>query len=379
MRFCRTLFVVCLISLITFSCEKNSSAPNYNSGGGVYYQGIDVGIVYNGNLVVSGGYVPVYPSQYIVQWNGSSWQPLGSGFASHNGSYNPSALIIYNGNLIAGGMFDNAGGQSVRSVAQWNGTSWQALGNGISNSLSNYTKAWVDAMTVYNGNLIVGGNFKYAGSSVVNCIGQWNGSSWQSAAGGINDFTEDLWNPSVSNLLVYNGNLIALGRFDSIGGQSIPYVAQWNGASWTPVGGKFNMMTYSLTVYNGNLIADGVDSISGVPFIGVAQWNGTSWTAVPNLNKYPIYSSVTYNGNLCFNSYAHDTNLYQWTGSGAPTIIGSCLTTVHTLGNNIINPTYMVPLCVYNGNLIVGGWFTSVNGVSCTNIAKWNGTNWSAL
>lgn len=34
---------------------------------------------------------------------------------------------------------------------------------------------------------------------------------------------------------------------------------------------------------------------------------------------------------------------------------------------------------VYNGNLIVGGKFTSIGGVSANHIAKWNGTSWQPL
>ena len=36
-------------------------------------------------------------------------------------------------------------------------------------------------------------------------------------------------------------------------------------------------------------------------------------------------------------------------------------------------------LSVYNGNLIAGGYFTSVDGVRCNGIAGWNGSNWFAF
>src|SRR5207244_11817312 len=32
-----------------------------------------------------------------------------------------------------------------------------------------------------------------------------------------------------------------------------------------------------------------------------------------------------------------------------------------------------------SGNLYVGGWFTTAGGSPATNIAKWNGSRWSAL
>jgi hypothetical protein len=34
---------------------------------------------------------------------------------------------------------------------------------------------------------------------------------------------------------------------------------------------------------------------------------------------------------------------------------------------------------VYNGELYIGGDFTNAGGIVVSNIAKWNGTTWSAL
>nr|MBK9650191.1 T9SS type A sorting domain-containing protein [Bacteroidota bacterium] len=39
----------------------------------------------------------------------------------------------------------------------------------------------------------------------------------------------------------------------------------------------------------------------------------------------------------------------------------------------------VMDLEVYNNELIAGGFFTSAGGVSANHVAKWNGTNWSAL
>ena len=36
-------------------------------------------------------------------------------------------------------------------------------------------------------------------------------------------------------------------------------------------------------------------------------------------------------------------------------------------------------MAVYNDSLIVGGDFTSAGGIAALNIAKWNGSSWSAL
>jgi hypothetical protein len=48
---------------------------------------------------------------------------------------NVNALTIYNGELIAGGEFTLGGGIPVNYIARWNGTSWSALGSGMDYSV----------------------------------------------------------------------------------------------------------------------------------------------------------------------------------------------------------------------------------------------------
>jgi hypothetical protein len=52
--------------------------------------------------------------------------------------------------LIVGG-FSVAGDMVANNIAAWDGNSWQPLGSGINGS--------VRALTVYNGELIAGGEF----------------------------------------------------------------------------------------------------------------------------------------------------------------------------------------------------------------------------
>ena len=144
-----------------------------------------------------------------------SWSPVGTGMTGSTFTQ-VDALAAYNGNLIAGGNFDKAGGVTAQSIAQWNGTSWSPLGNGV--------QYWVYAFTTYNSNLIVGGAFSTAGGITASNIAQWNGTSW-SALGSGSD-------AAVDALAVYNGNLIA-GRQ---GTMFVNAITQWNGTSWSPLG-----------------------------------------------------------------------------------------------------------------------------------------------
>ena len=61
------------------------------------------------------------------------------------------ALMVYNGELIAGGEFTTAGGTEANCIARWDGTTWSPLDSGMNGE--------VFALTVYDGELIAGGRF----------------------------------------------------------------------------------------------------------------------------------------------------------------------------------------------------------------------------
>jgi hypothetical protein len=58
--------------------------------------------------------------QNIARWDGSAWSPLGAGIG---GGLVHALAVMPDGQLVAAGNFTHAGGQSVGSIAQWNGSS----------------------------------------------------------------------------------------------------------------------------------------------------------------------------------------------------------------------------------------------------------------
>jgi hypothetical protein len=60
--------------------------------------------------------------------------------------------------VYAGGDFTTAGGIGANSIAQWNGSSWSALGSGI--------EGQVYALAVSGGTLYAGGSFTMAGTNI---------------------------------------------------------------------------------------------------------------------------------------------------------------------------------------------------------------------
>ncbi|MBK9319157.1 MAG: T9SS type A sorting domain-containing protein [Bacteroidetes bacterium] len=82
------------------------------------------------------------------------------------------ALKPYNGNLIAGGLFTTANGQTVDGVAKWDGTTWSSMGGGMYYGGAN--AFGVQTLCVYGTQLIAGGIFTTAGSTSTGHIAQWD-------------------------------------------------------------------------------------------------------------------------------------------------------------------------------------------------------------
>ena len=229
--------------------------------------------VYNGELIAAGSFFTtaggVYVYCCIARWDGSGWQPLGGGLTAGNPGYWANSLTVYNGELIVGGPFNAAGGVDARNIARWNGNSWQPLGGGVDSG------GW--ALTIYNGELIVGGCFTEAYNSdlnggfipvTVNNIARWDGSNWHPLGSGIDDF-------AVEALTVYNDHLIAGGPFTTAGGVDANHIARWDGSNWQPLGSGMNNdgQVLALTVYNGELIAGGsFTTAGGVDANNIARW-----------------------------------------------------------------------------------------------------------
>jgi hypothetical protein len=66
------------------------------------------------------------PCNFVAAWNGDGWEPLGAGM---NGEVH--ALAVYNGLLVAGGLFTLADSLPVDRLAAWDGNQWSPLGGGV--------------------------------------------------------------------------------------------------------------------------------------------------------------------------------------------------------------------------------------------------------
>ena len=183
----------------------------------------------NGDLIVAGEPAAIGPGgawSGVVRWNGTEWLPMGTGIGPGTWGTRVYAIAgMPNGDVIAAGKFDNAGGVTVSNIARWNGSTWSALGNGLGGTA--YALA-----VLPNGNLVAGGDFFTAGNVSVTGLAQWDGTSWSVLGGGIDvnflGVTEMLTRP--------NGDLIIAGSFSKVNGQTRNNIARWNGSNWQSFG-----------------------------------------------------------------------------------------------------------------------------------------------
>ena len=340
----------------------------------------------------------------VAEWNGTSWLALGSGISQTNGNgLYGSALAVSGTNLFVGGAFDTAGGVQADAVAQWNGSSWYALGStsGINGP--------VNTLAVWDDNLYVGGAFSAVLGVSANCIAEWNGSSWSALGSGIAGTGVDGHGPYVQALTVLDNKLYVGGDFNIAGGMSVTNIAEWNGDAWSALGsgisgmGADNRGPYvsTLAASGNKLYAGGDFSVaSGTSATNIAEWNGTAWsplgsgisgTGADNHGPYVSALAVSDNnlyvgGDFSLAGGTSATNIAEWNGSSWSALgLGISGYQEYQSGSffsgwvTVTVGPFVSTLVVSRSNLFAGGVFTTAGGVTANCIAQWNGSSWSAL
>ena len=308
-----------------------------NSGGSVraltvFDDGGGACLYAGGRFTIVGGVA----ANRIAKWDGTSWSALGSGTDD-----SVETLIVFDDGggeaLYVGGHFTTAGSVIASDIAKWDGSSWSALGSGIAGPL-----AFLDALTVFDDGggaaLYVGGRFTTAGSVLATNIAKWDGTSWSALGGGVGGGAPEI----IDVLAVFDdGDGAALysgGFFGTAGGVVAKNIAKWDNSSWSPLGNGMDASVRALTSFDDGggaaLYAGGSFTTgSGVVVSRIAKWDGASWVA--------LSSGIGIGGSVVYALTVFDD------GAGDA--------------------------------LFAGGRFTTAGGVTANSIAKWDGTNWSAL
>ncbi|MBI5294995.1 MAG: S-layer homology domain-containing protein [Chloroflexi bacterium] len=318
------------------------------------------------DVYVGGGFQnadSIPEADYIAMWDGSAWHAVGSN-GSGDGSLRGNVYALhFDGNyLYVGGGFTDVNNHgsplgTADYIARWDGADWSGLAsNGAGNgSLSGDVRAIMDdGQYIYVGGRFTNVNNKGTTLNEADYLARWDGDDW--AALGNNGAGVGALNNYVYTLAMnLGGDLYAGGTFTNAGGNAkADYLSKWDGSTWSELGDNgagdgaidsIGAAVYAIAVdlagnvYAGGNLSDVNNGATNMPDAdGIIKWNGATWSAI---------------------------------------------------GTDGVNPSIQgtveaITIDFSNQDVYVGGYFTNVNNKgtvlpTADRIAKWDGTNWSAL
>jgi trimeric autotransporter adhesin len=318
------------------------------------------------NYIYAAGEFTGMVTKGLARWDGSKWIGWGTSTGMDIGMRINSIALIAN-KAYVGGNFDKIDGKVASKIAVWDDNAWQNMSNGANGD--------VRALSVYKGQLVVGGLFSSVGAAVPNTWGVaiWDGANWKSVNNGIAAGEVDA--VACSDSLIIIG-----GGFNNINGAKIyKNLAWWNESVWgkpaVPIYGNVIDLAYkNKYLYVVSYVADTFKlQRIYLPAPSNTETLVSGLTADNNI-KLSVTDSAVY---VCgrdiqnfFNGYAFKNffryNLYGrdngWE-SLAPKTVGGAINSISS-GNK---------------KLYVGGEFYNLNSMSLFNVAKWNTFFWEPM
>jgi len=204
-------------------------------------------------------------------------EPLGGGA---NGVVYDIVRNSANEDVFIGGAFSAVGeATNCNNVAVYTngfaGPFWMNLGAGVNGTV--YT------MTLFDGDLYVGGSFSEAGGVAASNVARWDGASWVSIPG---------LNGEVRSLVVHDGQVYAGGSFTGLsGGNSYSNIALLSASAWVSVGASTNGTVYAMESVNIDLYVGGDFTMAGAASASnVAIFSGGDFQNLDNGVAHPVYA-----------------------------------------------------------------------------------------
>jgi len=293
---------------------------------------------------------------FAANWNGSSWLGTGAiGLVGNNTNQGRSQIIdVGGGPYIAFMEVDKSyAPQAVFAyVKAWNGTSWVLQGGALNRSsgagstassiaiASNGTSPYVAWTEYLRGSNSQGGDT--ATFPQVH-VSYWNGSGWSNLGGSLN-FSSSDWAYDAS-IAFLGGQPYAAWVERTQTGNTLLYVATWNGSSWARVGtGPLNQNAVSGWAFHPILVADNTNHIL---YLGWGEQTSMGQKAQAFVSKYDGQIWTTLGGPL-----------------NADTVKGSA---------------QRISLALTSGEPVVAWSEVNLGSLRNVYVKQWNGSNWIQL
>jgi hypothetical protein len=271
-----------------------------------------------------------------------------------------------------------------------------------SDSNSNLVSATISKMIEYNGELYVGGDFEVIGGQIIRYLARWDGSSW-SSVGELSGKVEDM--------IVFQGKLYIQVKENDLSYQNeyqchdCNRIYTWDGSSiiWEQLDyAGINKPLYSKSAFGGSnnsnkkyeqwtihdnklfayISTSAASSWDGYRF-ELLWFNGDYWQTYNVQNNYHGVLK-SYKGNLyatligsysTFEAGFYKLGIEEAWDSG---ILYTFFQWINVAGESLSEPEILT-IAEYNENLIVGGNFETIGGIVSENIASYDGNNWSTF
>jgi hypothetical protein len=325
------------------------------------------------------------PMTIAAFWDESQQQYYPMGCASGTDFYllsGEATGCTLNGDLFMGGANSTTVGDYCSTIPvaftkmqyDHNLNRWDAMGGNMFGDIY--------STTTYQNKIVIAGQFVGVNMNttvdVANNVAVYNGTAWEVLGTGTNTGVSSAspW-CMVQDVIEYNGELFVSGMFELAGGAPLnnPGVARWTGQTWTDAGSSYTASGFFAVCNNELYLASSYGD-------RIYKWTGSDWVIFA---QTPIGSSssfkamIEYNGNLVvtghFSSidgvYANNIAMHDGT-QWMP--MGSGITCSSSCGY-----AYGQSLTTLNGSLYLGGSFDYADGVSAKNIARWGPVNTTTI
>ncbi|MEQ8875704.1 MAG: GC-type dockerin domain-anchored protein [Phycisphaerales bacterium] len=326
----------------------------------------------------------------VARWDGASWTfeaPADDYLFSY---FAQDAIVHDDGTgpaFYLGGFFNNVGGVGASNIARFDGQAWTGLGDqmGVDREVASLTR-WDDGtgQAVY-----AAGTFLSAGDTLVHRVARLDANGWSALTGPDGVIGLDAQAYAIA---AYddgdNSELYVGGFFNRAGGQPASKIARWNGTRWAALGDGLDGSPRAMAVHDegeGDKLFVGGDFgvAGGLPVRHVARWDGEQWSSTeggPNRSVLALASfdhgagPTLYAGGE-FDRVNDDRAWYiaRWDGKAWEPLPGIAAGT---------NRPVMAFAKFDDGTgpaLYVGGSFDHAGGIRASGIARWDGTEWSAV
>ncbi len=364
----------------------------------------------NGDVVAGGGFTTIEgtTAQQIARWNGTSWSALGDGLYPAadpwplNIQNRPVATILErpNGDLFIGGAdFAVTSGGSKNIVAQWNGSAWSEFSPNIRPYAVNAPTFMQEyglitsMVALPNGDVLAGAGaafFPDDPDHITRFLLRWDGAQWTDSGSTTQDIARTMIvlpddGKLAANMVVVGGGASSYDGVPATGG-----IAYWDGTSTAGDGspmwhslnfGTNGVVNALLLLPNGDFIAAGTflrvgnSAAADLQVNRIARFNRTTnmWERLGSGLSSNVYTlAVLPNGDIIAGGrFTVGTTIAGETATPAVSRIarwdGAAWSPMGTGVNNDV-----LALAVdSNGDLLVGGKFTTVNGSPSANFARW--------